>query len=147
MKEVNANCLVIIFGEKIEALYFPSCPDSFSDTSGHTYKRVFSVDDNGFFDWMRCVSGKIVGIRWIPYEDVILRDKRLRQLKQFRNIVLDDNFTELTVYFRSDQIVDEKNSCDQNFGENNLFFSKEGRCAGSFSISMLSDEERNSLPS
>ena len=145
---MDKDCVAFVLGAELEALYFSSCPVSFEDAAGQTYeKKLHPSDDNGFYDWMRDIKKNVVGVRWMPLEDDTLSDPRVQHLKQFSYIVFDKKLTEMIIYFRGRLAIDEKNSCDQDFMENNLFVSEKGKFAVSFSIAGLNREERKCLPS
>ncbi len=129
---MNNKCLMLVFGKELSVLYFDSCPGTFEDLAGDVFTSFYSDNDNGFYDWLRCESGDIVGVEWFPYKEDILNNERIRQcVGSFKNIIF--NSMSVRIYFRGDQVVSEDKSCDQSFGENNLFFSTTGKCAISFS--------------
>lgn len=140
------SCVILTLGEELEFTYYSICPDTFKDSAGSLYCKYYADDDNGFYDWLRCVKGEIIGVRWFPYEDDALRGKQTIYLKTLNNISLDDDLLGLTIYFYDFRSIDEPRSCDQDFLQNNLFFSKNGKCAISFSIDNLTEEEELSLP-
>ena len=146
---LNMNCVVIVLGEKLEFLYFHECPTSFDDSSRDTYKAHFPNDDNdnGCYDFLRCSKGDIIGVRWFPHSDCILNEERTSYLKELKSTNVATDYQELEIFFSELRAFDEKRSGDQEFLENNLFYSTNGRCAISFAIVGLSEQEKRSLPS
>jgi hypothetical protein len=140
------NCVIVILDEKLEFLYFNECPTAFDDRSHNTYEAHFSDDDNGFYDFLRCSKGDIIGVRWFPHEDSILRGDRTSYLKELNRTNIATDCQELEIFFSETRTIDDRRSGDQEFLKNNLFFSSHGKCAISFAIDGLSDQEKRSLP-
>lgn len=142
---MSTNCLILILDEKLEAIHVPSCPTSLRDGAGNLYTNSYPEDDNGFYDWLRRANGEIIGVRWFPYEDGALDNKNTRYLKSLKYIGLGNDLREIAIYFGDSREFEEQNSCDQDFLQNNLFISKAGKCAVSFSTANLSEKERTNL--
>lgn len=139
------GCVILTLGEDLGALFLPACPESFKDGAENLYTKYYADHDNGFYDWLRCLNGAVIGVRWFPYEDHALRGKRTTYLRTLKGITVDEDRLGLTVFFSEARAVDEPRSCDQDFLENNLFFTADGKCAISFSTDSLSEKERDSL--
>jgi hypothetical protein len=136
------SCVIVTLDEKINFYSKLHCPTSFIDCAGNSYVRYFADNDNGFFDWLRCTKGTIIGVRWFPYEERALRAKFISPLRKLDNVVFDEDFLGITIYFSKTRIIDETKSADQDFLENNLFVTPDGKCALSFSTDRLSEEEK-----
>ncbi len=139
------NCGIVILSDTLKFQTYQECPDSFEDAAGSVFVKVFSTDDNEFYDWLRTTEGDVIGVRWFPYEDTSLRDTRARYLAALPNVSIDSDKLGLTIYFSASRSVDESKSGDQEFLENNVFFSSKGTFAISFAIDYLTDQERKFL--
>ncbi len=139
------KCLVVILADTLKFQTYPECPDGFDDHAGGLFRKYFSDDDNGFYDWLRNAEGDVIGVRWFPHEETSLRDIRAGYLAELPNVTIDSDKLGLTIYFTENRRVDESKSGDQEFLENNVYFSSNGTYAISFAIDYLTDQERKFL--
>lgn len=137
------NCLVITLGDVLRIQCFESCPDQFKNTNFLSYKRKSSDSDNGFYDWLRGKSGKLIGVRWFPYDGAMLRE--LSSTNKCESVEVSADCLEMKIFFSSDRVIDESKSCDQDFLENNIYYLVDGGWAISFSMTGLSPREQLEL--
>lgn len=139
------SCAILVLGNEIEFHFLTECPNSFKDRAGNLFTRYYLENDNGFYDWLRSAEGDVIGVRWFPYENDALK-KCASYIKDLKNITINEDFLEISIQFFEPRSINESRSRDQDFLENNIYISKLGRCAISFSINNLSDKERFLLP-
>jgi hypothetical protein len=145
-QKMSEKVAIFILKNNIETVFFDACPNQFRDKAGSVYEKYSSQEDNGFYDWLRAESGMPIGVTWFPHSSKFLNSKRIKYLKLQKYIDIPDAL-EMTIWFaESQRKVDMKNSCDQDFGGNNIYFSESGVCAISFSISNLSENAIGALP-
>ena len=137
------TCVVLILCQNLQVRCFESCPDRFKFDNRLSYDSKGSDGDNGFYDWLRDASGSVIGVRWFPYDEAILRE--LKYINKYEYIELSSDFLELKLFFSSNRIVDETRSADQDFLENNIYYSEDGEYAISFSMDGLNPREKSEL--
>jgi len=95
----------------------------------------------GFYDWLRVAPGKIVGVRYWPFEG---EKFLLTTLKPGPSLSIDP-VGGLLVFFGDEKKYEEKLSDDQAFEEISLFKSANGDYGILLGCSGLSENERRSL--
>jgi len=105
------------------------------------YLQVTDYDWTGFFDWLRSASEEVIGVRYCPDEEFRFVFKAVRDIP---NVLVTDNWA-VEVYFGNDHQFESLNSCDQDFGENEVYRSRDGKVAIAFGTSHLDEAERKTL--
>ena len=95
-------------------------------------------DSTGFYDWLRSAGGKIIGLRYWPFEDTAFLVDAMRPL-QYVTASADRSFVE--IYFGELREFDEQMSDDQDFGNAKVFGSDDGSWALTFDVTGLDDLE------
>ena len=131
------GCIAVILSNPISFFMLDESPASFIDNDGNCFIGKFDTDNNGFFDWLRVKSNKIIGVRWLIY-DAEDTDLVIKHLPKHSNVQY-DNDGSVFIYFDQEVDFDEDISCDQDFGENNFYVSEAGTYAISFSANSIGD--------
>jgi hypothetical protein len=105
------------------------------------YLQVTDYDWTGFFDWLRSASEEVIGVRYCPFEEFRFVFKAAREVP---NVLVTGN-SAVEVYFGENRQVDPSNSCDQDFGENEVYRSRDGKVAIAFGTSHLNEAQRKCL--
>jgi hypothetical protein len=92
----------------------------------------------GHYDWLRSVSGEILGVRYWPFDDEIHKDsvKRLfEKCSLLKYTILDPNLQYVSILFqeRGQEIV-ESLSNDQDLGDNGIYENNNGQMALCFEL-------------
>lgn len=98
-------------------------------------------DWTGFYDWLRDFNGRIVGVRYWPFEETTF----LIDLLCNRGYIVPGEKSYLEIYFTKNRKVDRRKSDDQDFGSNKIFSSEQGTWLMSFDTQGLSVSEMESL--
>ncbi|HEY1270216.1 MAG TPA: hypothetical protein VGH16_23365 [Candidatus Binatia bacterium] len=107
------------------------------------YLQVTDYDWTGFFDWLRSASGEVIGVRYYAFEEFRFVFKAIPDIPN----VLVTGYSAAEFYFGENRQFDPWNSCDQAFGENEVYSSRDGKVAIAFGTSHLNAAERKSLES
>ena len=128
------DCIVVVLSKVIRFLAVAESPREF-DFDGHQLLGQFESNNNGFIDWLRDNSSKIIGVRWSAYDDKAAQLVS-GKLAYLCNVEVDNNGA-ILIFFGDVQNFDESTSCDQSFGDNNFYMSSTGLCAMSFSTTSI----------
>jgi len=91
-----------------------------------------------FSDWLRNPTGRVIGVRFWPYEEMrFLSD----QLGQFSYVAVTEQGKQVAIYLSDDRQVDEEKSADQNFATNKVYSTDDGEWAIAFRATQLSVPE------
>lgn len=139
---VQGPCLLVACrtGEPALALT-EQCPVGDFRMGDRDFEDKGFGDWTGFYDWLRDFSGKVVGVRYWPFEETAF----LIDLLCDRGYIVPGDKSYLEIYFSQNSRVDRRKSDDQEFGSNKIFCSKEGTWLISFDTRGLSSSERESL--
>lgn len=91
-------------------------------------------DFNGFYDWLRVKSGKIIGIRFKPFDESELIAEYTHHLPYCRLNYSGKNLESLEIYFSKERDFDFEISNDAYFGGNNLYVTENQTLAIIFDI-------------
>ena len=135
LKETNsAICLVVVCADEVALAVVPCCPErSFRHDNGYYEDQGFG-DFTGFYDWLRNTKGRVIGVRYLPADEL---DFLCNAVAQLPYVVVDWRIKSIELYFSGDRSVDEGASNDQEFGDNRLFKSASGTFALSFNASAV----------
>lgn len=125
-----------------------TCPTETLRVNGEIYRAVGPVDSiNGFFDWLRDYSGKIMGIRHREHVSAShLRTALFQVLSELPYVRLKEPW-EFEAYFSETGDLDSANSVDEAFGGDVLYVSDKGTYLMPFQLGWLRDGDLESLRS
>lgn len=105
---------------------------------GNEYMEIPIGYFNGFYDWLRNASGYIIGVRYFPFEDSSFLLDELGELEYLRT---DKNKDSINICFLDEThcLIDEEASNDQDFSENRIFKSSEGKFLFIFDITRIKE--------
>jgi hypothetical protein len=137
LKETNSTiCLVVVCSDEVALAVVPCCPErSFRHGNAYYEDQGFG-DFTGFYDWLRNTKGRVIGVRYLPADELQFLCNSVAQLPY---VVVDSQIKSIELYFSDDRSIDESASNDQEFGDNRLFKSTSGTFALSFNASEVID--------
>lgn len=138
---VRHQTLLLVFDERLDLVVKDSCPLSFVHDS-HFFENIRGQDFNGFYDFLRDDSGRVLGISFSVFPAA---EFLLDSLRAFSYVQCVDP-TVLRIFFGRDRDFNPSNSIDQYFGENRVYRSTSGKVALSFSLAPLAPSEVGSIP-
>lgn len=135
------------------AILFLACSQSLDVFFGNDFPRTFVRDEqhfedlddrdfNGFYDFLRDDSRRVLGVRFLPSAPPEFLLDSLKSLPYVERGLS----TELRIFFSQERKFDPSISVDQYFGENRIYCSTTGRIALSFSLAPLNVSEVRSIP-
>lgn len=118
-------------------------PKGTFNADGKTYDETEMGHWTGFYDWLRPAKGRVIGIRYWPFEEARFLIDASRWLGY---VDIDESQSSITL--RLDEgVFDERLSDSQDFGDNKIWEGGDGSYAVSFSTYSLSHEELECLKS
>ena len=112
---------------------------------GEHFKDTGRGHHNGFYDYLRDLSGAVVGLRYLPSsdaEDILFKIPKTKALK----VAMDGTVRVLLIFWGQGQDFDPETSCDQYFGNNFIFQAeRSGKLALGFGINALLPSEKISI--
>jgi hypothetical protein len=139
LKEINSTiCLVVVCTDEIATAVVPCCPERSFVFENDFYEDQGFGDFTGFYDWLRNAEGRVIGVRYLPADELEFLCNAIAQLPY---VVVDPQINSIELYFSDDRSIDESVSNDQEFGDNRLFKS----ASGTFALSFNASEVLNSL--
>lgn len=90
---------------------------------GAEYMDMGYADFAGFTDWLRDSSGRVLGVRLSPFEDL---EFLFDVVKSLGYVDLDRGSKYFNIYFSDERLYDEARSDDQAFGGNKVYASEGG---------------------
>lgn len=137
MDENNCYLLIVLKPELTLSLWLGDVDDYTSlVVADIEFKEVAGGSFNGFYDWLRDSEGRVLGVRYYPFEDYCFLFSVVTEL-DFVEVVESD--TCFNIYFSGDSELDESKSCDQAFGGNKIFKSAGGEYFISFDATEVKD--------
>lgn len=127
--EDSGPCLIVVLGEEIALVLTSEGPrDTF------IYKNMCYVDQGygdlaGFYDWLRNSEKHIIGVRYLPDDE--LNSLRIA-ITHLPYVLTHTKQNGIEVYFSDERCFVESFSDDQDFGNNRVYRSETGRFALSF---------------
>ena len=139
---VSRRCLLVAFHARLALALVDECPGNEYQLGDKRYRDKGYGELTGFYDWLRDSSGKLLGVRYWPFEETsFLSDV----LSEFPSVVVAKDRSYLEVYFSSDRRVDRQRSDDQDLGANKVFSTEQGEWAISFDTTALSPSEMENV--
>ena len=112
------------------------------NVGSNKYRNLGEGIWQGFYDWLRDASGKIIGVRFWRFEDA---DLQLSNIASLPYVLVNRDKDYIEIYFSdSRQYVIEK-SDDQDFGAQRIFVDDGGTWAIALDVSMLNELEFESI--
>lgn len=138
---IGHRLLLLMCDERLGLVVRDSCPLSFLQ-DGEFFRSLRGVDFNGFYDFLRDNSGRILGTSLSVFPAAELLLDTLRPFSYVEVV----NPTILRIFFGQDRNFDPSISIDQYFGDNRIYRSTSGRTALSLSLAPLTPSEIRSIP-
>lgn len=129
------ECTMVIFKYPLCMLSFDESPNEFICPNVGNFKALFKTDNNGFIDWLRLSTGKIIGVTWSAFDE--LDSEFVKQRVPDLTCIEFDHMNNLYIYFGDEKYFNKERSIDQDFGENNFYVSDTGYYAMSFTTFSL----------
>ncbi len=137
LKEINRNiCLIVVCAEEIALAIAPHCPERFLRYANCRFDDEGFGDLTGFYDWLRNAEGLVIGVRYLPADEL---NFLLEELSELPYAEVDWRIRSVEFYFSRDRSVDASISNDQEFGDNRLLRSSSGTIAISFNAGAAID--------
>lgn len=138
---IGHRILLLICDERLGLVVRDSCPLSFLH-DGEFFRNLGGQDFNGFYDFLRDDSGRILGtsLSVFPTAEFLLDTLRSRSYVEVANPTI------LRIFFAKERNFEPSISVDQYFGENRIYRSTSGRIALSLSLATLTPAEIRSIP-
>lgn len=133
--------LLLICDEPLDLVVMDSCPLSFRH-HGEFFRNLRGQDFNGFYDFLRNNSGRILGtsLSVFPAAEFLLDTLRSRSYVEVASPTI------LRIFFAQERNFEPSTSVDQYFGEHRIYQSTSGRIALSLSLATLTPSEIRSIP-
>ena len=107
-------------------------PEEEMDLDGQKFKDSGLGDWQGFYDWLRTSSGKVIGVQqWLDEPHV-----HVGALARCRNVVLPSHQASLLIFFENERAFNTELSNDQDFGSNRLLLGQDA-----FALTFCAREE------
>jgi hypothetical protein len=115
------------------------------DVLGDHFEDVGLGYHNGFYDFLRSRTGAVIGTRFLPCADAEVALKAVAESEGISR-AKDGKLPLLLIFWGPHRDFDPEAPCDQSFGNNYIYRSKQsGKLAIGFSIDVLTPEERVSV--
>jgi hypothetical protein len=101
------------------------------------FKEIPIGHFNGFYDWLRDFTGRIIGVRYFPFED---SNFLLNELVELNYSKIDKDSVDIYFVDEEHRLINEDISDDQKFGENRIFKSATGKYFLTFDITEMKEE-------
>jgi len=127
----DASVLLAVCGPRLALRLGQRAPGPRLSVDGVDFVEVRDGDFAGFYDWLRTVDGRVIGVRWWLFEEL----RRLCDRLQGRDYALVDpacRFVDL--WFSTERAFDPGQSNDQDFGNNRVLESDNGDLLLSFNL-------------
>ena len=129
-------CLIVLCLEQIALAVAPECPRGSFIYKDVRYEDQGFGDLTGFYDWLRNPEGEVIGVRYLPADELDFICDALAHLPYAK---VDRKSKSIELYFSTDTTIVESISNDQDFGDNSLFKSSTETYALSFNASEVLD--------
>jgi hypothetical protein len=106
---------------------------------GQTYLPV-GPEWSGFYDWLRNLEGRILGVRYHAVDETSFVLKAASQLKY-----VELERSSLAIFFTEDHRFDVRESVDQAFIYDQVFMTGDGACCIAFATDNLSNDQLKSV--
>lgn len=123
------DCLVVICLDRVELAVTSRCPEKTFVYDNTCYEDQGFGDFTGFYDWLRNYQGHIIGVRYLPADELTFLFRAVAHLPY---VAVNWQTKAIALYFSQDRSIDESVSNDQDFGDNRVLKSAQGRFAISF---------------
>lgn len=120
--------------------YYITRPDSLS-LCGAQLEDTGLGDWTGFYDWLRNCGGKVIGVRYWPFEQA---EFLLKECSHCDSVRVDSRGA-LLFFFGGESGFEEKLSGDQAFEEARILKTKADQYALLFGCDNLTEAEQNAL--
>ena len=124
-----ASCLIVVCMNEIILVHAPQCPKDSFTYDNTTFRNQGFGDFTGFYDWLRNKDGEVIGVRYLPVDELKFLWHALANLPYVK---VNQKIKSIEFYFSNDRTVDESVSDDQDFGSNSVYKSDDGIFAISF---------------
>jgi hypothetical protein len=133
--------LVVVFMPQHPVVRFDAVADVF-EHAGRRYRDAGFGDFTGFYDWLRRADGRVIGVRYLPFEASRGVGDAVAALPY---VEVSADRSSLTIFFSADRAFEPAASGDQAFGGNRVFVTDDGAYALTFDAGSLDEAERDRL--
>ena len=133
--------LLLVCDDYLDLVIGRDCPRVFLH-KGQQFEDFADRDFNGFYDFLRDNSGRVLGVSFSPSAPPAFLLEGLRALPYIEIAYS----TTVRICFGRERNFDLSISMDQYYGENRIYRSSAGRIALSFSLAPLALSEIHSIP-
>ena len=134
-----SRCLVVALSSGPVVVLAHECPTQSVELAGQRYHASEFGEFTGFYDWLRDGTGKVLGVRYWPFETTEFLCEALASLPY---VVVAVDRTYVEIYFAEERDIDAERSSDQDFGTSRLFSADGGAWALALDTAALSPAER-----
>lgn len=129
LRKKSGGCLLVAFRSRPVLTLVEECPGDAFQIGDRYYRDKGYGDWTGFYDWLKDSAGRVLGVRYWPFEETHFL---LELLSQFPYVVVAEDQSYLEIYFSSDCQVERQRADDQDFGANKVFSTDQGEWVISF---------------
>lgn len=133
----SGQCLAVVLRRGLTLALVRDHPRQELVLDGIRYKDGGYGDWTGFYDWLRDLERRVIGVRYWPDDTAFILDV----VQGFSYAFVPENRFYLEIYFSDDHDFDKEESKDQDFLYDKVFLSDAGEHVLVFDTSLLTSAE------
>jgi hypothetical protein len=131
------DTFIVVLAPERPVVFVAAVGDAF-EHAGRCYQDAGLGDFTGFYDWLRAADGRVIGVRYLPFE---ASRAVCDAVAAFPYVDVTADRSSLVAFFSAERAFDPARSGDQAFGRNRVFVAADGAYALTFDAGSLNDAE------